>query len=320
MSTPAEAVITAETSLKDRTLYRLARLAQDHWRTLVLFVPFAWLLVFFLAPFFLVLKISLAETLIASPPFTPMIEWVDEGIMHIRVVVDNYAYLWEDDLYVNTYLNSLKISVTSTILCLLLGYPIAYAIVRSSHTTKHILLMMIILPFWTSFLLRVYAWMGLLADQGTINDLLIWLGIIDEPIRMLYNTFAVYVGIVYTYVPFMILPLYANMEKLDWELLDAAAALGAKPMTTFFTVTLPLTLPGIVAGSLLVFIPATGEYVIPDLLGGGNVLMIGRILYNEFNANVDWPVASAVAIALLLLLVLPMMLYQHIQGKEAEGS
>ena len=320
MNTPVEALATTEGNLKDRILHRLMRLAQDRWRTIILFIPFAWLLVFFLAPFFLVLKISVAETIIASPPFTPMIEWVDEGIMHVRVVVDNYAYLWEDDLYVNTYLNSLKISIVSTILCLLLGYPIAYAIVRSSHTTKHILLMLIILPFWTSFLLRVYAWLGLLADQGTINDLLLALGIIDEPIRMLYTTFAVYVGIVYTYVPFMILPLYANMEKLDWELLEAAADLGAKPMSTFFTVTLPLTLPGIIAGSLLVFIPATGEYVIPDLLGGGNVLMIGRVLYNEFNANVDWPVASAVAIALLILLVLPMMLYQHIQGKEAESS
>ncbi|TNF87184.1 MAG: ABC transporter permease subunit [Gammaproteobacteria bacterium] len=320
MSTPAEEVVAiGEATLKDRILNRLTRLLQDQWKLLVLGIPYAWLLLFFLAPFFFVLKISLAETTIASPPYTPLVEWVDEGIMHVRVVIDNYAYLWEDDLYVNTYLNSLVISVTSTILCLLLGYPIAYAIVRSSHTVKHILLLLIILPFWTSFLLRVYAWMGLLADQGTINDLLIALGIIDEPIRMLYTTFAVYVGIVYTYVPFMILPLYANMEKLDWELLEAAADLGAKPMTTFFTITLPATSPGILAGSLLVFIPATGEYVIPDLLGGGNVLMIGRVLYNEFNANIDWPVASAVAIALLLLLVLPMMLYQHIQAKETEN-
>jgi len=300
--------------------HRLSHLLQKNWRFLILLIPFFWLLLFFLAPFLLVLKISFAEAVIASPPFTPMIEWVDEGIMHIRIVIDNYAYLWEDDLYVNTYLNSVKVSSISTILCLLIGYPMAYAIVRSSHTTKHILLMLIILPFWTSFLLRVYAWMGLLADQGTINGLLISLGIIDEPIRMLYTEFAVYVGIVYTYLPFMILPLYANMEKLDWTLLEAAADLGARPMITFFTVTLPMTLPGILAGGLLVFIPATGEYVIPDLLGGGNVLMIGRILYNEFNANVDWPVASAVAIALLLVLVLPMMLYQHIQGKETDAS
>ena len=222
-----------------------------NWRTLVLLVPFIWLLIFFLAPFLIVLKIAFAEAVIASPPFTPMIEWVDEGIMNIRVVIDNFAYLWEDDLYAKAYLNSLKISSISTILCLLIGYPMAYAIVRSSHTTKHILLMLIILPFWTSFLLRVYAWIGILADQGLINDIVRWFGF--EPIRLLYTEFAVYIVIVYTYVPFMILPLYANMEKLDWTLLEAAADLGARPMTTFLTVTMPMTVPGIVAGSLLVF-------------------------------------------------------------------
>ena len=318
MSSPAETAASAELRFWEKALYWITHLLQTQWRRLVLYIPFAWLLLFFLAPFFFVLKISLAETTIASPPYTPMIEWIDEGVMHVRLVIDNFAYLWEDDLYVNTYLNSLKISSISTLLCLLIGYPIAYAIVRSSHTTKHILLMLIILPFWTSFLLRVYAWMGILADQGLINDFIKWLGF--EPIRLLYTHTAVYIGIVYTYVPFMILPLYANMEKLDWELLEAAADLGARPMTTFLTITLPMTAPGILAGSLLVFIPATGEYVIPDLLGGGNVLMIGRVLYNEFNANIDWPVASAVAIALLLVLVLPMMLYQHIQGKETEGK
>jgi len=300
--------------------HRISLAFQHNWRSIILFIPFAWLLIFFLAPFFLVLKISLAEAVIATPPFTPMIEWVDEGVMHIKVVIDNFAYLWEDDLYVNTYLNSVKISTISTIFCLLIGYPMAYGIVRSGPTAKNILLMLIILPFWTSFLLRVYAWMGLLADQGTINNLLIALGITDTPIQMLYTPFAVYVGIVYTYLPFMILPLYANMEKLDWTLLEAASDLGARPMTTFFTVTLPMTLPGVIAGSLLVFIPATGEFVIPDLLGGGNVLMIGRVLYSEFNSNVDWPVASAVAIALLLALVLPMMLYQHMQGKETDAQ
>ena len=300
--------------------HRISLAFQRNWRSIILIIPFAWLLLFFLAPFFLVLKISLAEAIIASPPFTPMIEWVDESVMHIKVVIGNFAYLWEDDLYIKTYLNSVKISTISTIFCLLIGYPMAYAIVRANHTSKNILLMLIILPFWTSFLLRVYAWMGLLADQGTINNLLIALGIIDTPIQMLYTPFAVYVGIVYTYLPFMILPLYANMEKLDWTLLEAATDLGARPMTTFFTITLPMTIPGIVAGSLLVFIPATGEFVIPDLLGGGNVLMIGRVLYSEFNSNVDWPVASAVAIALVLALVLPMMLYQHMQGKETDAG
>jgi putrescine transport system permease protein len=299
---------------------RLSQMLQKHWKRVIILVPFLWLFIFFLAPFFIVMKISLSEAVIASPPFTPMLDWADEGVMQIRLVFDNYAYLWEDPLYVKTYFNSLKISSISTLICLLIGYPMAYAIVRSSHTTKHILLMLIILPFWTSFLLRVYAWMGLLADQGTINGILISLGIIDQPVRLLYTEFAVYIGIVYTYIPFMILPLYANLEKLDWTLLEAAADLGAKPIVTFMTVTLPITMPGIIAGSLLVFIPATGEYVIPDLLGGGNVLMIGRILYNEFNANIDWPVASAVAIALLLALVLPMMLYQHIQSKETEAQ
>ncbi|MGK0399525.1 MAG: putrescine transport system permease protein [Gammaproteobacteria bacterium] len=301
-------------------LHQLANKLQKNWKSVIVFIPFFWLLLFFLAPFFIVLKISLSEATIASPPYLPMISWLDEGIMQVKIVFDNFAYLLEDDLYIFTYYNSIRIAGISTFICLLLGYPIAYAIVRAPQTTKNILLLMIILPFWTSFLLRVYAWMGLLADQGTINDLLIYLGIIDDFIPLLYTEFAVFVGIVYTYLPFMILPLYANMEKLDFTLLEAASDLGAKPAITFITVTLPLTIPGIIAGSLLVFIPATGEYVIPDLLGGGNVLMIGRVLYSEFTANFDWPVASAVAIALLLVLVLPMMLYQRIQAQVVEAK
>ena len=301
-------------------LQRLGRWAQSRWRTIIVVIPFAWLLLFFLAPFFIVAKISVAELAIASPPFTKMIEWADGGILTIRIVFDNFIYILEDSLYVNTYINSLKISVTCTILCLLLGYPIAYGIVRSGPVAKPLLLFAIILPFWTSFLLRVYAWMGLLADQGTINNLLIAVGVIDEPIRMLYTEFAVYLGIVYTYMPFMILPLYANMEKLDGSLNEAAADLGSRPTNTFFKVTLPLTMPGIIAGSLLVFIPATGEYVIPDLLGGGNVQMIGRGLFNEFSRNTDWPVAAAVAIVLLFLLVLPIILFQYYQGKASEAS
>lgn len=298
----------------------IMRRLQYRWRQIVTVIPFFWLLFFFLAPFFIVAKISLAELAIASPPFTSLIEWTDDGIVTIRLVFDNFIYIWEDSLYFDTYVNSLKISVTSTILCLLFGYPIAYAIVRSGPVAKPLLLFAIILPFWTSFLLRVYAWMGLLADQGTINNLLIALGLIDEPIRMLYTEFAVYIGIVYTYMPFMILPLYANMEKLDNSLNEAAADLGSRPTNTFFKITLPLTIPGIVAGSLLVFIPATGEYVIPDLLGGGNVQMIGRVLYNEFSRNSDWPVAAAVAIVLLFILVLPIMVFQHFQGKASEAQ
>ena len=299
---------------------RTLRQVQSGWRSIVIAVPFVWLFIFFLAPFFIVAKISLAELAIASPPFSKMIEWTDGTIITIRVVFDNFAYIFDDPLYARTYINSLKISIISTVFCLIIGYPMAYGIVRSGPVAKRLLLFSIILPFWTSFLLRVYAWMGLLADQGTINGVLISLGIIDEPIRMLYTEFAVYIGIVYTYLPFMILPLYANIEKLDATLNEAAADLGSGPINTFFKITLPLTMPGIIAGSLLVFIPATGEYVIPDLLGGGNVQMIGRLLYNEFARNIDWPVACAVAIVLLMLLVLPMAIYQHYQGKASEDA
>ena len=298
---------------------QLTRKLQFSLNGVIIAVPFYWLLIFFLAPFVIVFKISVAESLIASPPFSPLFDIAQNGALSVHLVFDNYAYLWEDSLYIKTYVNSIRISTISTVLCLLLGYPIAYAIVRSAPTTRFVLLMLIILPFWTSFLLRIYAWMGLLADQGTINNILIYLGLINRPIRLMYSEFAVHIGIVYSYLPFMILPLYANMEKLDHTIHEAAADLGARPFTTFLTVTLPLTTPGIMAGSLLVFIPATGEFVIPDLLGGGNVLMIGRVLYNEFNANHDWPVASAVAIVLLLVLVIPMMLYQHIQSKETNG-
>lgn len=301
-------------------LSRLGNWLQTRWQSVVAGIPFVWLLLFFLAPFFIVLKISLAESLIASPPFSNLLEWGEGLLPSVTVTADNFAYLWEDDLYVRTYISSLKIAIISTILCLLVGYPIAYAISRAEGPMRYILLFLVILPFWTSFLLRVYAWMGLLADQGTFNNLLIWLGVIEKPIRLLYTQFAVYVGIVYSYLPFMILPLYANMEKLDNSLQEAAADLGARPMAGFFSVTLPLTAPGILAGCLLVFIPATGEFVIPDLLGGGNVLMIGRVLYGEFNSNHDWPVASAVAIALLIVLVLPMMLYHRVQAKNAEQS
>ncbi len=297
---------------------RLSRLVQARWQRIVVLVPCVWMLVFFLFPFFIVAKISVAESIIASPPFTGLLEWTEEGILTVRLVFDNFLYVLEDELYASTYVNSVRIAAISTLVSLLIGYPIAYGIVRSPPVARNLLLMAVILPFWTSFLLRVYAWMGLLADQGTINNLLIAIGLVDEPIRMLYTDFAVYLGIVYTYLPFVVLPLYANMEKLDGSLLEAAADLGARPINAFFTVTLPLTAPGIIAGSLLMFIPATGEYVVPDLLGGGNVQMIGRVLYNEFHANHDWPIASAVAIVLLVLLVAPMMVYQHYQAREAE--
>ena len=310
-----EATIQPKTTALQNLGYKL----QSSWKTLVISIPYFWLILFFLVPFIIVLKISFSESLIASPPYSSLFEWAEDGALQVRLLFDNYQYLWEDELYTNAYLNSVKVAAISTLICLFIGYPMAYYIVRSNPTKKNILLMLIILPFWTSFLLRVYAWMGLLADQGTINNLLISLGVIDEPIRMLYTQFAVYLGIVYTYLPFMILPLYANIEKLDMTLHEAAADLGSKPFTTFLTVTLPMTLPGIIAGSLLVFIPATGEYIIPDLLGGGNSLMIGKVLFSEFHSNHDWPIASAVAIALLIVLVAPMMLYQHMQSKGGES-
>lgn len=289
-------------------------------RGAVIAVPYVWLLLFFLVPFIIVLKISLAEVVIAKPPFTPLIEWVEDSNIALNVNFGNFLFLFEDDLYWIAYLNSVKIALVSTLFCLLIGYPMAYGIARASRAWRGVLLLLVILPFWTSFLLRVYAWVGILKNNGIINNFLIGLGIIDQPLPLLHNDFSVYVGIVYSYLPFMILPLYANLEKLDGTLLEAAADLGCRPVKAFFSVTLPLSIPGIIAGSLLVFIPAVGEFVIPALLGGADTLMIGRVLWDEFFSNRDWPVASAVAIAILLLLVVPMMIYQFVQMKEAEAG
>ena len=282
-------------------------------RSIVVAVPTLWLLVFFLIPFLVVAKISFSEALIAMPPYAPISSWDDEGALVLKFNFGNYLYLWEDSLYLSAYLSSIRIALVSTLFALLIAFPIAYYIARARETVRNILLMLVILPFWTSFLLRVYAWIGFMKNNGVINNILMALGIIDQPIVMLQTDFAVYVGIVYTYLPFMILPLYANLVKLDPSLLEASADLGARPATTFFTITLPLALPGIIAGSMLVFIPAIGEFVIPALLGGPDTLMIGRVLWDEFFSNRDWPVASAVAIAMLLLLVLPIMLLRKVQ-------
>jgi putrescine transport system permease protein len=284
------------------------------WQRTIVGVPFLWLALFFAAPFAIILKISFADPLIAIPPFTPFWD-ADQGLM---ATLDNYRFLTEDDLYWISYFNSIKIAGISTALCLLLGYPMAYGIARASGAWRNILLLLIILPFWTSFLLRVYAWMGMLSTHGTINQLLLAVGVIDQPLVMLYTDFAVYLGIVYTYLPFMILPLYATLERLDSNLLDASADLGATPTRTFLDVTLPLSMPGIVAGSMLVFIPALGEFVIPALLGGLDTLMIGKTLYDEFFVNQDWPVASAVATILVLILVIPIVLFQHSQALDQE--
>lgn len=286
-------------------------------RTLAVAAPYLWLLIFFLAPFAIVLKISFAEPLIAQPPYSAVFEWAGGLIPAFTGSFDNYAFLLSDDLYITAYLNSIQIALVSTLLCLLIGYPMAYGIARAPGAWRNALLMLVILPFWTSFLIRVYAWIGILKNNGILNNVLIGLGIIDEPLDILHNHFSVYLGIVYSYLPFMILPLYANLARMDESLLEAAADLGCRPWKTFISVTLPLSLPGIIAGSMLVFIPAVGEFVIPELLGGPDTLMIGKILWNEFFQNRDWPVASAVAIAMLILLVIPIVIFQHFQSREA---
>lgn len=286
------------------------------WRALVIALPYCWLALFFLAPFAIVFKISFADPIVAQPPFTPLLNFVDNSRSWIFLTLDNYRFLTEDNLYWISYLRSIKIAGISTVLCLLLGYPMAYAIARSTPLTRNLLLMLIILPFWTSFLLRIYAWMGMLGKYGAINSVLLSWGWIDQPLQMLYTDGAVYLGIVYTYIPFMILPLYATLEKLDLDLHEAAADLGATPFAVFRDITLPLSMPGVIAGSLLVFIPALGEYVIPALLGGTDSLMIGRTLYDEFFVNKDWPLASAVATILLFIIVVPIMWFQNSQQIE----
>jgi len=272
----------------------------------VVALPYAWLLLFFLAPFLIVLKISLAHEAVSIPPYTPLFE---RGGLAVNGA--NYLFLLSDALYWKAYLGAIRYAAVATIATLLLGYPLAYGIARAPARWRGMLLMLVILPFWTSFLIRVYAWIGLLKENGVINHALMSLGLIDAPLRLINNDFSVILGLVYAYLPFMVLPLYAQLEKLDPALNDAAADLGAPPARAFWQVTLPLSLPGIVAGLLLVFIPAVGEFVIPDLLGGPNTLMIGKILWDEFFTNRDWPVAAALAIAMLLLLALPMGLMRR---------
>jgi putrescine transport system permease protein len=295
------------------------RLDNRAGRRLVAGIPLLWLLLFFLVPFIIVFKISFSEVRLAMPPYAPLLQWL-HGLPHPHLNFSNYAFLFTDRLYISSYLYSLKVAAVSTFCCLLIGYPMAYAIAHAGPTWRNVLLMMIVLPFWTSFLLRVYAWIGLLKNNGVINNILMYLGLIHEPLPLLQTDFAVYIGIVYSYLPFMILPLYANLEKHDNTLLEAAADLGAPPVTAFLRITLPQSVAGIVAGSLLVFIPAVGEYVVPSLLGRSDQLMIGRVLSDEFFENRDWPVASAVAILILLALVIPIMLFQHYQRRELEAQ
>jgi putrescine transport system permease protein len=286
------------------------------WQRVTVAIPHIWLLVFFLAPFAIILKISFADPIVAQPPFTPFFD-EDGGI---RATAGNYVFLLTDKLYIITYLKSVLMAAIATVLCLVIGFPMAYGIARAGATTRNLLLLLIILPFWISFLLRVYAWMGLLNNYGVINNLLIWLGVIDRPMQMMYTDFAIYIGLVYSYLPFMILPLYATLERMDPDLVEAAQDLGASPSRAFRDVTWPLARPGVIAGCLLVFIPAIGEYVIPYLLGGPGALMIGRVLFDEFFVNNDWPLASSVAIVLLILLVVPIVFLQRSQAKGIESS
>jgi putrescine transport system permease protein len=288
-------------------------------RWLIILPPLLYLAVFFLIPFAFAFKISFADSAVHVPPFTNLLTVSTDGHVTLRVSLLNFKYLLTDEVYAVAYIYSIRTAVLSTILCLLIGYPMAYAIARSSKATQNVLLLIIILPFWTSFLLRVYALEGIIREGGLLNTVLLWLGIIHHPLQIMRTSAAVYLGIVYSYLPFMVLPLFATLEKLDHTLVEAAADLGSPPWRVFLDVTLPLSMPGIIAGSMLVLIPAIGEFVIPSLLGGPNNLMIGRVLWDEFFGNHDWPVASAVAIATLVLLVGPIALYQHYHLRDLEG-
>jgi len=290
----------------------------------VLLVPYLWLAAFFLVPFLIVLKISLSQTAIAQPPYTPLFDWSDgwAGLkaFFAALSADNYAMLGSDALYLVAYLKSIEVAAVSTALLLIIGYPMAYGMARAPRGLQPLLVMLVILPFWTSFLIRVYAWINILQRDGLLNDLLLRLHLVDAPVAWLASDTAIYIGVVYSYLPFMVLPLYATLEKMDEQLLEAAADLGCPRWKAFWQVTLPLSLPGVAAGALLCFIPITGEFVIPDLLGGSETQMIGQTLWTEFFSNKDWPVASAIAVALLGLLLVPILVYERLQQRTIEGG
>ena len=307
---------TSEPRQRPRSAF--ARLVTRHGRWLIILPPLLFLMVFFLIPFVFSLNISFAEAALSIPPFSSIWHLTPDHHLHLTPSLDNYKYLLTDEVYAVSYLYSIRTAFFSTVLCLLIGYPMAYAMARSSKAMQGILMLVIILPFWTSFLLRVYALEGIIRDNGLLNSALLWLGVIDHPLKIMRTTFAVYLGIVYSYLPFMVLPLFATLEKLDHTLLEAASDLGSRPWRAFVDITLPLSMPGVIAGSMLVFIPAIGEYVIPALLGGPNNLMIGRVLWDEFFQNHDWPVAAAVSIAFLVLLAGPIAVHQYYRVRQLE--
>jgi len=300
-----------------------ARIRRSWGQRFVLLAPYLWLLLFFLAPFVIVLKISFSQTAIALPPYVPVLDlaagWQGLTDFFQRLSLDGYRLLASDPIYLLSYLKSLKVAAVSTAILLIVGYPIAYGMARSPRALQPLLVMLVVLPFWTSFLIRVYAWINILQRDGLLNDVLLALGIVGTRPEWLASDTAIYIGVVYSYLPFMVLPLYATLEKMDESLLEAAADLGCPRGKAFWLVTLPLSLPGVAAGCLLCFIPIVGEFVIPDLLGGSHSLMIGQTLWMEFFANRDWPVASAIAVALLLLLLLPILLYERLQRRQLEG-
>ena len=302
----------------------MRRAARDRWaRALVPALPFLWLTVFFLLPFIIVAKISLSDPATAQPPYRPV--FTGFGLDQVRAFVEaldleNFWTLLGDDLYLQAVLSSLRIAAVSTALLLLIGYPMAYAMARAPHRWRSLLVALVILPFWTSFLIRVYAWIGILKPEGLLNQALLGLGLIAEPLAILNTETAVFIGMVYAYLPFMVLPLYATLEKLDPTLIEAAQDLGCPPARAFWAITLPLSMPGVAAGALLCFIPIVGEFVVPDLLGGSETLMIGRTLWSEFFSNRDWPLASAVAVMMLLILVVPIVVYRDIEARRVEAA
>ena len=288
-------------------------------RQLVIGVPFLWLFLFFMLPFFIVLKISFAEADVAIPPYTEIYSFVEQKLQ-VLLNLGNYVLLSEDELYIAAYLGSLKMALISTILCLLIGYPMAYAIASARKEMQTVLVLLIMMPTWTAILIRVYAWMGILSNNGLLNGFLMSMGWINEPLQILNTNLAVYIGVVYSYLPFMILPLYANLVKHDTSLLEAASDLGSSTFNSFWKITIPLSKNGIIAGCMLVFIPVVGEFVIPELLGGPETLMIGKVLWQEFFNNRDWPVASALAVVMLAILIVPIILFNRSQAKEMEGK
>jgi putrescine transport system permease protein len=291
-------------------------------RALVAALPAVWLALFFLVPFGIVLKVSLSETALAQPPYRPHLDWAAGPAAWLASLaafnLENYRALLADELYWRAGLSSLTMAFVATALLVLTGYPVALAMARAPERWRGILVGLVILPFWTSFLIRIYAWIAILKPDGFLSQALLWSGLIDQPLTILNTNSAVLIGVVYAYLPFMVLPLYAALERLDRTLLEAAADLGATPLGAFWTITLPLSLPGVAAGALISFIPIVGEFVIPDLLGGSETLMIGRTLWSEFFSNRDWPLASAVAIVMLAILLVPIVLYRDLESRRLE--